>query len=299
MSRKFFLGCLFALFCCSAQAQNQAFSRYIDTYKDIAIDHMKRYGIPASITLAQGLLESGAGQSDLSVRANNHFGIKCGSDWRGPYVLKTDDRPNEKFRAYRSARDSYEDHAKFLTTRQRYAFLFDYDATDYVSWARGLKQAGYATNPRYADKLISLIEQYDLDRYDHTGRRHKGNRNASPLPGFDLVVRKCNDNYYVVARAGDTFERISRQTGVKVRRLRRYNEVGRHHEPQEGDIIYLEKKRSRAAESLGNGYLHTVAAGESLYSIAQTYGIQLKSLYKYNHLPADAVAQVGSRLRVR
>lgn len=308
MSRKFFLCCLFAILFCGTNAQNLAFKNYIDTYKDVAIDHMRRYGIPASITLAQGLLESGAGRSDLSVRANNHFGIKCGGDWTGPYVLKNDDHPNEKFRAYSSAKDSYEDHAKFLTTRSRYAFLFNYDTTDYVNWAKGLKKAGYATNPRYADNLISLIEKYDLSRYDYASkmgnmrlRRHgiKGKMDVEPMPDFDLVVRKCNDNYYVVARQDDSFESISEQTGVSARKLRKYNEVDKKYQLRAGDIVYLEKKRNSAAKSLGRQYRHTVTAGESLYSIAQTYGIQLKALYKYNNLPEDYVAQVGAQLRVR
>ena len=147
-------------------AQRSPYEAYIDTYKGLAVEQMERYGIPASITLAQGLLESAAGQSELSRKANNHFGIKCGGSWNGPYVLRDDDARNEKFRAYSSPRESYEDHSVFLATRSRYAFLFKYKKSDYKAWAHGLKKAGYATNPRYAHLLIKLIHRYDLDRYD-------------------------------------------------------------------------------------------------------------------------------------
>lgn len=148
-------------------AQNAAYRSYINRYAPWAVEQMKEHGIPASITLAQGLLESNAGQSELARKANNHFGIKTGGTWRGPYVLKDDDRRGEKFRKYRSARESYEDHSQFLRTRPRYASLFRLKKTDYEGWARGLKKAGYATNPRYANLLIDLIERYDLAQYDH------------------------------------------------------------------------------------------------------------------------------------
>ena len=146
--------------------QTNDYVNYINQYKDIAIEQMHKYHIPASITLAQGLLESGAGKSELAQKANNHFGIKCHS-WDGKRIYHDDDKKGECFRVYKSAKDSYEDHSIFLSTGSRYAFLFKYSETDYVAWARGLKRAGYATSPTYADKLIELIKRYNLDQYDH------------------------------------------------------------------------------------------------------------------------------------
>ena len=150
----------------SAQRRNQAYEEYIHKYRELAIHEMKRYRIPASITLAQGLLESGAGKSTWARKSNNHFGIKCGSGWNGKRAYHTDDAPNECFRAYKHPKDSYEDHSKFLRTKTRYAFLFELKVTDYKGWARGLKKAGYATDPRYANRLIDIIELYDLYAYD-------------------------------------------------------------------------------------------------------------------------------------
>ena len=148
-----------------AQRTNQAYWSYIDQYKGLAIEQMRKYHIPASITLAQGLLESGAGRSSLATKANNHFGIKVSGNWTGPYVLKNDDAPNEKFRKYKSAKDSYEDHSKFLQGR-RYQGLFQLKITDYRGWAKGLKAAGYATSPTYAESLIRIIEMYNLYQFD-------------------------------------------------------------------------------------------------------------------------------------
>ncbi len=280
-------------------AQKSAYDIYIDTYKALAIEQMERYGIPASITLAQGLLESAAGQSRLAREANNHFGIKCGSNWNGRYILYDDDARNEKFRVYDSPRESYEDHSLFLTTRSRYAFLFKYKRTDYKSWAHGLKKAGYATNPHYAQQLISLIHRYKLDQYDKMSSKDV-RRSATPstTTGNELIVRRNNDNYYVVARSGDTFASIGKEMGVSERKLRKYNEVDKRYRLQPGEIVYLEKKRKKADRSL-RGKFHEVKAGESLHTIAQRYGIRMKTLYKNNHLADDYMPQVGERLKIR
>lgn len=283
----------------SSRAQQGDYERYIDTYKTLAVEQMERYGIPASITLAQGLLESSAGKSRLAREANNHFGIKCGSDWKGPYIRHDDDARNEKFRAYGSPRESYEDHSVFLSTRPRYAFLFKYKKTDYKAWAHGLKKAGYATNPHYAHLLIKLIQRYGLDKFDKmklSDVRKTGGRGGST--GHGLIVRRNNDNYYVVARDGDTFASIGKEMGVSERKLRKYNEMGKRHRLQAGDIVYLEKKRKKADRSL-RGTFHEVKAGESLHAIAQKYGIRMKTLYKNNQLPDDHVPQAGERLKIR
>lgn len=305
--------CLSILLLClplAAVGQNALYLRYIDTYKDMAVEQMLLHGIPASITLAQGLLESGAGTSRLALKANNHFGIKCGGRWDGPYILCDDDAPNEKFRKYRSPRHSYEDHSLFLCSNKRYAFLFNLKRTDYKGWANGLKKAGYATNPRYASSLISIIERYELDKYDRIkklpGKKNKKTRSSATrseqqtaaIAALALRVRMCNDNYYVIARAGETYTSIAKETGVKEKRLRKYNEVGTFQELQEGDIVYLEKKREKAHSSL-KGKRHTVMAGESIHSISQRYGMSMYTLYKINKLPADHCLRAGEQLLIR
>ncbi|MDO4934803.1 MAG: glucosaminidase domain-containing protein [Prevotella sp.] len=288
--------------CLSAQMKwNQAYQQYINQYKDLAIEQMLKYRIPASITLAQGVFESGAGKSSLARRGNNHFGIKC-HGWRGATVYYDDDARNECFRAYRNAYESYEDHSRFLAGSQRYSSLFRLSPTDYKGWARGLKAAGYATNPRYADKLIELIQLYRLYEYDRAkgydkffARRSKDNSvNGQALH----EIFQFNDNYYVKARAGDTFKSIAREVGISYRSLARYNERDRRDVLDEGDIIYLKKKRKKAPKSY-KGRVHVVREGESMYSIAQLYGIRLKNLYKLNHFPPYYQIRVGDGLRLR
>ncbi|MCH5181813.1 MAG: glucosaminidase domain-containing protein [Prevotellaceae bacterium] len=281
------------------------YDRYISQYSSMAVDQMNRYGVPASITLAQGLLESAAGTSTLAVKANNHFGIKVGGDWSGPYMLRDDDAPNERFRKYRSVAESYEDHSLFLRNRSRYAALFRLSPSDYKGWAHGLKNAGYATHPHYARRLIEIIERYDLTRFDRggkTSRHHRGASSASSAqqaasPASRPVLR-CNGVYYVVARSGDTFRSIAREMKTSERKLRRYNELPKPGEPKAGEPVYLTKKKSRADRSFRRKP-HVVAAGESMYSISQRYAVRLKKLYDLNDLPATYVPKPGDRIRVR
>ncbi len=283
-------------------AWNQRYQDYIDQYKDIAIEEMLRYNIPASITLAQGLLESAAGRSELATKGNNHFGIKC-HGWTGRSVYHDDDERNECFRAYDNARDSYEDHSKFLRSGKRYASLFELGRTDYKGWAYGLKAAGYATSPTYANSLINIIETYRLHQYDKArtydkfmvAHQPKGG-SANKQTGLH-VIKRCNKNYYVVARDGDTFRSIGKELDLSYRQLARYNERNRKDVLQKGDIVYLKKKRTKADKSFRN-VPHVVKNGESMYSIAQKYGIRLKSLYKKNKLTTDYQIKVGDRLKV-
>lgn len=292
------------LCCLGVKAQmrrNQAYQLYIEQYKDVAVEQMLRYNIPASITLAQGLLESGAGRSTLATKGNNHFGIKC-HDWTGPSMQKDDDERNECFRVYNSARESYEDHSKFLCKGQRYRSLFSLSRTDYKGWARGLKAAGYATNPAYASKLIGIIELYGLDQYDRQTRYDKflvqrSNDKPAVTGGSLHRIYRCNKNYYIIAREGDTFKSIGKEVGISWRKLARYNERDKHHVLHNGDIVYLKKKRTKADKSFKN-VPHVVKPGESMYSIAQMYGIRLKSLYEKNDLPTFYDISVGDRLRV-
>ena len=292
-----------------AHAQNSKYQRYIDQYASAAIDQMNRYGIPASITLAQALLESAAGTSYLAIHANNHFGIKVTSSLTGPYVIRSDDRPDDKFRVYKHVAESYEDHSLFLRNGRRYASLFSLSPRDYKGWARGLKAAGYATSPTYANHLIEIIEQYDLTQYD-TGKKthhHKGptpsrsrskNKNGPTKTPDDYQIGYCNNNYYVRADAGDTYKSIAKVMGKRTRKLRRYNEASRHHEPETGEIVYLHKKRKRAAKQWKHQY-HVVQPGESMHDIAQKYGMRLSTLYDLNNLERNFVPRAGQQLRLR
>jgi len=302
MKKIFISIALFLSLVANAQVRwNQAYQQYIDQYKDIAIEQMKRYKIPASITLAQGLFESGAGRSELTRRGNNHFGIKC-NGWTGRTTYHDDDRNNECFRAYNSAYESYEDHSRFLASNARYRSLFSLKTTDYKGWAKGLKAAGYATNPQYASKLIEIIQLYKLYRYDSAKGYDKfmtARTKDQPVNGEALhVIRIFNKNYYIVARQGDTFKSIGEEVGISYRRIAKYNERDKRDQLEEGEIIWLKKKQRKAPKDYKDR-LHYVRAGESMYSIAQKYGIRLKNLYKMNHLKPDHQIRVGDGLRLR
>ena len=296
-----------ALLCClpmGAQMRwNQTYQTYINQYKDLAIEQMLRYRIPASITLAQGLFESAAGRSDLVRQGNNHFGIKC-HNWTGPTQYHDDDARGECFRVYQDARDSYEDHSKFLACQPRYARLFQLSQRDYKGWARGLKACGYATNPQYANKLIQIIELYKLNEYDKAKRydrfmaAHSGTDQPVNAEGLLHPIHIFNKNYYLYAREGDTFKSIGKEVGISWRKLARYNERDKHTILRKGDIIYLKKKRSKAPKQY-KGRPHVIKPGESMYVISQKYGIRLEKLYKMNHLDPNIPVSIGTRLRVR
>lgn len=284
-----------------AQRRNTAYNNYIKEYADLAVDQMKRYKIPASITLSQGLLESGAGQSSLAKRSNNHFGIKCGNNWTGRSVRANDDAPNECFRAYSNVRASYEDHSKFLTQNRRYASLFNLKQTDYRGWAQGLKKAGYATDKSYATKLISIIEDYELYKYDsktktmskREERRWQKELKKKPWLANPHDVYIANGIAYVIARDGDTFDLLSGEFRISKRKLVKYNELEKSYTLMDGDIIYLNQKNKKWE---GSQIYHEVRDGDSMHSIAQIYGVQLKSLYKLNRLKANYVPEVGDRI---
>ena len=292
---KRYLISLLTIFVClvlQAQTRNKQYESYIKQYRDLAVKEMKKYRIPASITLAQGLLESGAGQSTLARKSNNHFGIKCGSDWRGKTVSHDDDARGECFRAYKHPKQSYEDHSKFLANRPRYASLFKLDITDYKGWARGLKKAGYATNPRYAEQLIGIIELYDLHKYDKKGGLKWMKENPNPHQTYI-----ANGLVYIVVRAGDSWKSISKELDISQKKLRKYNDLYKGYALQVGDILYLEKKNRKASKEY---IVHVLRAGASRYSISQKYGIRLKNLYKLNKMDEDDPApEVGTILRLR
>jgi len=289
---------LFALLSVSAAdlVWSKQYQDYFERYHEVAIEQMVMHRIPASITLAQGVLESAAGRSELAVKGNNHFGIKC-NGWTGRKTYHDDDERNECFRAYGSAYESYEDHSRFLTGSPRYQKLFQLKLTDYKGWAKGLKACGYATSPTYAKKLIQIIELYELYQYDKVKDFDKFRVNQVRR-GILRQVYMFNKNYYVLARRGDTFRTIAADMDVSYRRLAKYNERDKDDTLEEGERVWLKKKRKNAPKEY-RGRFHTVAAGESMYTISQRYGIRLKNLYKLNDLTPDYVIQVGDRLKLR
>lgn len=265
---------------------------------------MEKYRIPASITLAQGILESGAGMSDLARRSNNHFGIKCHRSWSGARVYAPDDTPNDCFRRYNTVNESYQDHSEFLVNGVRYRALFNLSITDYKGWARGLQKSGYATDRAYANKLIKLIEDYELYRFDDKKYRpgvSRSERNAirraevsraswthQPYITHGLV--------YVIAVNGDTFYNIAEEFGFKVSDLLKFNEVPEDFPLSEGDIVYFQAKKKRADKQYE---YHTVHVGESMHSISQIYGIQLRNLYRLNKKSYEYIPEEGDILKLR
>ena len=284
---------------------------YIQRFSDISVKEMKRSGIPASITLAQGILESGSGNSRLAREANNHFGIKC-HDWTGPSIRHDDDAPGECFRKYKSAEESYRDHSDFLMTRARYAFLFDYKPDDYKNWAHGLKKAGYATNPRYANLLIDIIENNELQRYDNS-KYNPGKSKTKPsisvssgivIPKTgdedflrrlsDSGIREINGIPFMFADEGDNFKMLKKETHIGAGRLARWNELDKRSILFNGQIVFLGAKKNKAAFKT-----HTVTSGESWYSISQRYGIKTNKLLNKNKKVSGLPVREGQVIRLK
>lgn len=287
-----------------ATGNNADVNNYIMQYRSIAVREMIQYGIPASITLAQGILESGSGKSELAVKANNHFGIKCQNDWQGRTVYYDDDAANECFRSYNSAQESFHDHSVFLTTRNRYAALFELDPSDYKGWAKGLKKAGYATNPKYAELLIQLIEDYDLHEYDkmtladlHTMEQSDGefqtNAKEATQDAADAVFY-FNRIPTVLVKAGDTPESIALAHNLFVKRILVYNDIQIDTKLEPGTHIYLQPKRKKGKEKY-----HTVQANETMWSISRDAGVDLERLYKYNLMQMGEEPAAGEILYLR
>ena len=291
----------------NSQSANNAYLDYIKNYSPIAVEQQKLHRIPASIKLAQGLLESAAGRGELVRQSNNHFGIKC-SDWGGETVYADDDKKQECFRKYRSARESYEDHSLFLISRSRYASLFELQPTDYKAWAYGLKSAGYATDPGYANKLIKLIDDYDLHQFDlgkqpdfkrsdskHNGEVNAwGNAGAVSLKGHP--VYRNNGVKCVFAVAGDTYASIANEFELKSNKLLEYNDLNVSKDLTPGTVVYIAKKKKMASSEFRQ---HTVKDGENMYRIAQKYAILLQNLYDLNNMPYNEGASVGKILILR
>jgi len=293
---------------------------YIRLYKDWAIESMQKKKVPASITLSQGILESGSGNSSLATTANNHFGIKCHKGWDGGTYYMDDDAPNECFRKYKSALESYIDHADFLIGRERYSALFKLEITDYKGWAQGLKDAGYATNPKYASLLIDLIEKYKLYEFDklaldpdyvvnnnstnnnNSNNNTNTNTNSNNTTNDDkteIVKNKVifiNGLRAIKVKKGQTVKEIAEHFELKPKQVLKYNEIGSSDPLKEGAVIFLEPKRASAEPAYKT---HTVKQGESLYSIAHQYGMKMEALMKKNNLWYGSVIKPGDILELR
>jgi len=307
----------------SAPYSNGSVNTYIDRYSSLAVSEMERTGVPASITLAQGMIESDYGRSTLARTANNHFGIKCHSDWTGPTIRHHDDRRNECFRKYRTPEESFYDHSDFLRKGSRYSFLFSLNQTDYKAWAKGLRRAGYATNPDYANMLIRKIEEHNLHQYDLgyglaslSAETSKPANEAGtavtaesienvpvPVTNSSFVVparvsriMENNRVQYIVVKDGDTVEKIENEFQMLRWELKRYNELEDGFALTPGQIIYIQPKRDKSEP--GKEF-HNVTEGETMYSISQKYGIKLKSLYEMNRMTEGTEPTAGQKLWLR
>lgn len=302
------------LFMAFAQAPSAKISTedYIERYQDLAVKEMKRVGIPASITIAQGILESGSGNSQLARRSNNHFGIKCHGDWNGKKVYHDDDSRNECFRKYKTVYESYIDHSQFLVDKQRYSALFELKTTDYKGWAKGLKKAGYATDPKYAHRLIKIIEDYNLHELDSDkGRKRsaktpvvKGSSVSKGSRTDDFVinpyqtheVERNNGVKYVAVQEGDTFEGITEEFGMRPWEIYHYNDLSQNAAIDEQRYLYISAKKGKAH---AKHEFHVVKEGESLHYISQKYGIKLSKLCRFNNLKESGTVKEGERLNLR
>jgi len=279
---------------------------YVDQWKGVAIEQMMLHDIPASITLAQGILESANGNSDLAVKGNNHFGIKC-HNWQGKKMYKDDDTKNECFRVYKTAEESYIDHSEFLKNGKRYSFLFDYKSTDYKSWAKGLKQAGYATNPKYPDLLIGIIEDLELNQYDSFSKvetrklpsivaeksKEKVEVKSVYRSNTHQVNIHTNGVKYVVAKKGDTFFTIATEFGLKLSQLYRYNDYDKHKDVLvPGDVIYIRPKK-RA--NIFKKEEIVVEKEISLNELSQSYALNKKTLMRLNNITDDETIIASGR----
>lgn len=281
-----------------AQTKKMTVQEYIDTYKELAVGEMERARIPASITLAQGILESANGNSRLATEGNNHFGIKCKKNWTGNTIYADDDELHECFRAYATAKESYVDHSTFLIENARYAFLFDLEITDYKGWAKGLKQAGYATNPQYAEILIGLIERHELHKLDKNEPLPKKNDEIKPKP--DPIVQTAGELFRfngipaTKVMEGQTAISIAQVYGLLPRQFYRYNDMKEGSDVVPGSIVYLKPKHRKGTEAY-----HTVKTGETMYSISQLYGVKLKYLYSFNRMKEDTEPAIGQIVYLR
>ncbi len=291
--RKWLPVIIFLVISLSGNANNY-YKEYIETYSDMAIEQQKEYGIPASITLAQGLLESAAGRSTLAREGNNHFGIKCHKDWQGKTMLRNDDAPDECFRVYDDVKESFRDHSEFLS-RKRYASLFDIPIDNYDEWAKELKKCGYATDPNYAARLITIIESYALYVYDSASGAD-AEETARYIMEHLLKthpVRRARKLQFVVAVPGDTYKSIAKEFGISEKNLLKFNDVSRNGEIKEWEEVYLCEKHDDAPTGVDRV---TIGEDESMHSVAQRFGMKLETIKSLNKGAKD---KPGTVLKLR
>ena len=313
---KRFLTVLGMLLLATAMVWGQKLTRteYIEKYAETAVREMKATGIPASITLAQGCLESGNGNSTLATKANNHFGIKCHKNWKGKTIRHDDDEKNECFRSYRSADESFRDHSDFLRYSDRYAALFNLELTDYKGWAYGLQKAGYATAKTYAESLIRIIEENELYRYDKLDRIAREELPPTPMeaefstafkpyPGHKLYtaslgreIRTTNGVAWIIAREGDTYAGLAKEFNLFRGEILRFNDRSRNTALQPGEVVYVEAKKRESAKNLDK---HVVEEGETMRGLAQRYAVKMKKLYQYNAMRPGTEPEPGTILNLR
>ncbi|MFI5164416.1 MAG: glucosaminidase domain-containing protein [Bacteroidia bacterium] len=285
---------------------------YINIFYEDAVKEMIENGVPASVTLAQGMLESGYGNSPLAVYANNHFGLKCHKEWEGSTFSMDDDEKNECFRKYDNVIESYFDHSLFLKTRERYSFLFNLSLTDYSGWARGLKDAGYATHPNYATDIVDIIEKYRLYELDRNGfipevteiNAYKNSTSEKLLKmkkensvnkiNNKHTILKFNKSECVIVKPGDTYMNIAREFSMSTGSLKKNNDFDFKKELLAGEKIYLKPKRSKGPERF-----HMVSKGETMEYISQLYGIKLNSLYEKNRMKPGTQPKADDILYLR
>jgi LysM repeat protein len=306
--RNTFLSVIF-IFTIQTAFSQQSRHDYISKYQMLAIEEMNRSGIPASITMAQACLESGDGNSELARKSNNHFGIKCKSNWKGKKVYHDDDHKNECFRKYKTVEESFIDHSNFLMKNTRYGFLFDLDPTDYMSWARGLKKAGYATASHYDKTLIKIIEDFKLYRLDYkisyeqlgayrknpvTNEGISNTLTINPYRAHEVI--SINNLDAVVAKKGDTYEIIAQEFDLKNWELYKFNDLPKGYAPRENEVVYIQNKNGRASKK---NKTHRVETGETMHYISQMYGIKLRPLLKRNGMKQGEQPRPGQIIQLR
>ena len=310
---RFLLVSVSFLMCASGGGYAQSLTTrqaYILQYKDLAIKNMREYGIPASIILSQAIVESGNGTSRLAREANNHFGIKCHTGWTGKTVAHTDDAPNECFRKYDHPTESFKDHAEFLRYRTRYAFLFDLSPYDYKGWAHGLKSAGYAVNPQYAEILIRVIEESKLYEYDRPVTTLPASPKVlekpviiqpdsqSPLYTASLyrTIYQLNNVSFILSQPGDTYASLAREFKLFKREILCFNDLKKDGSIAPGTVVYVAKKKKQSAREFPK---HITEEGESLRTIAQRYGVRLASISKYSKINKNEYLTEGREILLR
>ena len=316
--------CLFLIFISALKVSaqdtyQQRVINYINNYKELAIAEMKRTGVPASITIGQGIIETEAGRSSLATIANNHFGIKCHEDWTGDTYHFDDDAPNECFRKYDSPDQSFKDHSNFLKNKPRYACLFQLDISDYKGWAKGLKACGYATNPKYAEILITAIENNNLQQYDLLGLDANYTANSNSLDSTNAICKIQNQDpetdaivsdlvsdpqhgrvYFfnnikcIELKLGETLQKIASEYELGMKRLLKYNDMTSKTKVHPGDRLYLQPKHRN-----GDLAYHTVKEDETMFEISQMHGMQLLYLYEKNKMIMGTEPEAGEILNLR